>query len=32
MTGPLSEDVRTLLLSRIKDVPDYPKPGVVQHG
>nr|WP_107084820.1 adenine phosphoribosyltransferase [Streptomyces virginiae] len=25
----MSEDVRTLLLSRIKDVPDYPKPGVM---
>ncbi|WP_411106649.1 adenine phosphoribosyltransferase [Streptomyces sp. cmx-4-9] len=25
----LSEDVRELLLSRIKDVPDYPKPGVM---
>ncbi|MFG2982415.1 adenine phosphoribosyltransferase [Streptomyces sp. NPDC048258] len=29
MTGFLSEDVRELLLSRIKDVPDYPKPGVM---
>ncbi|MFD8950655.1 adenine phosphoribosyltransferase [Streptomyces xanthophaeus] len=29
MTGPLSEDVRELLLSRIKDVADYPKPGVM---
>ncbi|MFD6969646.1 adenine phosphoribosyltransferase [Streptomyces sp. NPDC059979] len=29
MTAPLSEDVRALLLSRIKDVPDYPKPGVM---
>ncbi|MCX5180392.1 adenine phosphoribosyltransferase [Streptomyces virginiae] len=29
MTAPLSEDVRALLLGRIKDVPDYPKPGVM---
>ncbi|GAA2633532.1 MULTISPECIES: adenine phosphoribosyltransferase [Streptomyces] len=29
MTAPLSDDARTLLLSRIKDVPDYPKPGVM---
>ncbi|MFJ6796140.1 adenine phosphoribosyltransferase [Streptomyces sp. NPDC091268] len=29
MTGPLSAEVRELLLSRIKDVADYPKPGVV---
>ncbi|MFD7560685.1 adenine phosphoribosyltransferase [Streptomyces sp. NPDC059835] len=29
MTAPLSESVRELLLSRIKDVPDYPKPGVM---
>ncbi len=27
--SPLSEDVRELLLSRIKDVADYPKPGVM---
>lgn len=29
MTATLSEGVRELLLSRIKDVPDYPKPGVM---
>ncbi|WP_405829317.1 MULTISPECIES: adenine phosphoribosyltransferase [unclassified Streptomyces] len=29
MTAPLSEDVRALLLGRIKDVADYPKPGVM---
>ncbi|MET9571061.1 adenine phosphoribosyltransferase [Streptomyces virginiae] len=29
MTAQLSDDVRTLLLSRIKDVADYPKPGVM---
>ncbi|MEU4726724.1 MULTISPECIES: adenine phosphoribosyltransferase [unclassified Streptomyces] len=29
MTEVLSEDVRALLLRRIKDVPDYPKPGVM---
>ncbi|MCX4694378.1 adenine phosphoribosyltransferase [Streptomyces sp. NBC_01408] len=29
MTALPSEDVRELLLSRIKDVPDYPKPGVM---
>ncbi|MFB6619491.1 adenine phosphoribosyltransferase [Streptomyces sp. NPDC085524] len=29
MTETLPEAVRALLLSRIKDVPDYPKPGVM---
>ncbi|MFI8387277.1 adenine phosphoribosyltransferase [Streptomyces sp. NPDC085540] len=29
MTAPLSEDARELLLNRIKDVADYPKPGVM---
>ncbi|MCD9587869.1 adenine phosphoribosyltransferase [Streptomyces sp. 8ZJF_21] len=27
--GPAAEELRTLLLSRIQDVPDYPKPGVM---